>query len=81
VLFLLLQQRNHCVVVVAEGAGQDCFGGGATGEKDKSGNTKFVDVGIELKKVFEKRLPDLTLKYIDPSYIIRRFATLFSLLV
>lgn len=35
---------------------------------------RFVDVGVELKKVFERRIPDLTLKYIDPSYIIRRFS-------
>ncbi len=63
--------RNHCVVVVAEGAGQDCFGAGAEAERDASGNVRFVDVGVELKKVFEKRLKGITLKYIDPSYIIR----------
>ncbi len=65
-----LETRDHCVVVVAEGAGQHCFGAGS-GERDPSGNIRFVDVGIELKKVFEKRIPGVTIKYIDPSYMIR----------
>lgn len=42
-----LETRNHCVIVVAEGAGQKNFG--STGERDPSGNVRFVDVGIELK--------------------------------
>jgi 6-phosphofructokinase 1 len=49
-----LRRRSHCLIVVAEGAGQDCFGAGASGEKDKSGNTVFVDVGIELKVILSK---------------------------
>jgi 6-phosphofructokinase 1 len=65
------ERRNHCVVVVAEGAGQKCFGGDKEKDHDVSGNVKLVDVGIALKNVFEKRLPGTKLTYIDPSYIIR----------
>lgn len=64
-----LQARNHCLIVVAEGAGQHCFG--ALDEVDVSGNERFVDVGVELKKHLQKSIPDITLKYIDPSYMIR----------
>jgi 6-phosphofructokinase 1 len=64
-----LEQRNHCVVVIAEGAGQSVFG--HTMVKDASGNTQFVDVGVALKKVLQKELSQITLKYIDPSYVIR----------
>jgi 6-phosphofructokinase 1 len=65
-----LERRDHCVVVIAEGAGQECFGAG-NGERDASGNVKFADVGVELKKVFDKRIPEVQVKYIDPSYTIR----------
>ena len=66
-------QRHHAVVVVAEGAGQEIFGGheGA----DASGNAKLHEIGGYLKgkieEYFKKTKTDLTLKYIDPSYIIR----------
>jgi 6-phosphofructokinase 1 len=65
-----LERRDHCVVVIAEGAGQDCLGSGS-GERDASGNVKFADVGVELKKVIEKRIRGVSVKYIDPSYMIR----------
>ena len=64
--------RDHCLIVVAEGAGQHLFQADDS-PKDKSGNTRFIDIGIELKRELSERLKDLniTLKYIDPSYIIR----------
>ena len=68
-----LEQRSHAVIVVAEGAGQDLFA--STGERDASGNVKFVDIGIHLRDAIKKHFKsigmEVNLKYIDPSYIIR----------
>lgn len=69
-----LEERHHCVIVVAEGAGQEFF---KTNEssKDASGNIKHNDIGVYLKdKITEEfnnqKFPH-SIKYIDPSYIIR----------
>ncbi len=69
-----LEERHHAVVVVAEGAGQELFGD-VENERDASGNVKFKDIGLLLK---EKITEEFTasgfrhsIKYIDPSYIIR----------
>ena len=69
-----LEKRHHALIVVAEGAGQNFFEGD-TFEKDASGNLKNKDIGLYLKdKITEEfrseRFP-VTIKYIDPSYIIR----------
>jgi 6-phosphofructokinase 1 len=68
-----LETRHHAVVVVAEGAGQDLMD--TSGEKDASGNIRLGDIGLFLKDqingYFKKRGRDISLKYIDPSYIIR----------
>jgi 6-phosphofructokinase 1 len=69
-----LEERHHAVIVVAEGAGQEFFESAGT-EKDASGNIKHKDIGIYLKdKISEefknKNFPH-SIKYIDPSYIIR----------
>lgn len=68
-----LQRRRHACVVVAEGAGQELMDG--TTGTDASGNTKLKDIGPFLKErisafVQEQHMPH-TVKYIDPSYIIR----------
>jgi len=69
-----LESRHHALVVVAEGAGQHFFQNKSV-EKDKSGNTKKQDIGIYLKEKiaeeFEAKDVPFSLKYIDPSYIIR----------
>lgn len=69
-----LTERNHAMVVVAEGAGQFLFEGHKT-EKDASGNIKHKDIGLLLKdkitEEFESHDFPFTIKYIDPSYIIR----------
>ena len=67
-----IASRKHAVIIVAEGAGQDYV---HTDGKDASGNKKLGDIGTFLKEKIksyfeEKRIP-VTLKYIDPSYIIR----------
>ena len=66
-------ERKHAVILVAEGAGQDIVP--PTGEKDASGNVRFADIGIflknKIKEYFEQEGIEMSLKYIDPSYIIR----------
>ncbi|MCK0160802.1 ATP-dependent 6-phosphofructokinase [Allomuricauda sp. F6463D] len=68
-----LQKKKHAVIVVAEGAGQQLFQDNEV-VKDASGNIQHKDIGIFLKEKitehFEEKSP-VTIKYIDPSYIIR----------
>ncbi len=68
-----LVQRGHAVIVVGEGAGQNLFAENL-GE-DASGNKKLGDVGLllknEIRTYFARRSMEITLKYIDPSYMIR----------
>ena len=68
-----LSRRGHAVIVVAEGAGQDLLA--RTTERDASGNVKYGDIGVFLRDAvrehFKRRGVEVTLKYIDPSYIIR----------
>jgi 6-phosphofructokinase 1 len=67
-----MRSRHHAVIVVAEGAGQELVS--AKG-KDASGNKKLGDIGIFLKERiaqhFEEKRFEVTLRYIDPSYMIR----------
>jgi len=69
-----LSQRKHAVIIVAEGAGQKFFKNREK-ESDASGNMKLNDIGLFLKQeiadYFKSKHIDITLKYIDPSYIIR----------
>jgi 6-phosphofructokinase 1 len=67
-----LNIRDHAVVLVAEGAGQhlvEAFG------TDASGNKKLGDIGAYLAQranaYFKEKAREVTVKYIDPSYIIR----------
>ena len=68
-----LRRRRHAVIVVAEGAGQDLMTGDES--RDASGNKLHQDIGIFLKDsivaYFQQRQVPVTVKYIDPSYIIR----------
>jgi 6-phosphofructokinase 1 len=68
-----LQKRGHAVVVAAEGTGQELFQG--DGNKDVSGNIRFGDIGAllqtEVARFFKERGLQISLKYIDPSYMIR----------
>ncbi|MCK5798323.1 MAG: ATP-dependent 6-phosphofructokinase [Deltaproteobacteria bacterium] len=66
-----LAQREHAVIVVAEGAGQEHMKQEMS--QDASGNTKLGDIGLFLRDRIKGALADqeLNLKYIDPSYIIR----------
>ena len=69
-------KRNHAVIIVAEGAGQKFLTTeDLTVERDASGNLKLKDIGIFLKnkimEYFQQEQIHVSLKYIDPSYIIR----------
>lgn len=69
-----LENRHHALIIVAEGAGQQFFESNSI-EKDPSGNHKNADIGLYLKDKISKKFAALnfpvTIKYIDPSYIIR----------
>ncbi len=69
-----LELRGHAVIVVAEGFGQKFFEN-AGDERDASGNIKLKDIGHFLKdrimSYFQDKGIEISLKYIDPSYMIR----------
>lgn len=69
-----MRARQHAVIVVAEGAGQELMGG-PKDETDKSGNVRFRDIGVflrdEITGYFKEIGMPVNLKYIDPSYTIR----------
>ncbi|BBH52092.1 ATP-dependent 6-phosphofructokinase [Fluviispira sanaruensis] len=70
--------KGYITIAVAEGAGQDLFPPSET-EKDASGNIKLKDIGKFLQKKivdeFKTRNIETTLKYIDPSYMLRSQTT------
>jgi 6-phosphofructokinase 1 len=70
-----LDSRRHAVIVVAEGAGQDLLQDPAHQEYDASGNPRLKDIGVFLRdqmtRYFAEQGKEVTIKYIDPSYIIR----------
>ena len=71
-----LKTRFHCVILVAEGAGQEHLRKeGQPQETDPSGNPRLLDIGLFLKATiedyFQKQGIEVNLKYIDPSYTIR----------
>jgi len=73
----VLENKGHCVVCVAEGAGQDLLeaDAGRAGATDASGNPILQDVGMFLKAELKRHFKDADIKYIDPSYIIRSIPT------
>ena len=68
-----LERRGHAVIVVAEGAGQELAS--SPGERDRSGNAKYADIGILLRDAITRHFKtigtEINVKYIDPSYAIR----------
>ena len=66
--------RKHALIVVAEGAGQDLLEG-TENKRDASGNVLLKDIGLLMREKIEsffkaEQIP-VTMRYIDPSYIIR----------
>ena len=70
-----LDAKHHAVVVVAEGAGRHLTEENDAPGKDASGNILRQDIGLILKEkiaeYFRQKKKPLSLKYIDPSYMIR----------
>lgn len=70
-----LDRKHHAVIVVAEGLSKRLAAEQANLNKDASGNVLFNDVGPLLKEIitqyFRERQKPMSLKYIDPSYMIR----------
>jgi len=68
-----LEIRDHALVVVAEGAGQNLFDEELG--KDASGNAILGNIGVllreRIKQYFSERGVEHSVKYIDPSYMIR----------
>ncbi len=66
--------KDHCVIVVAEGAGQG-FMKGLPVERDASGNILKHDIGEYLRDRLQRHFArppwDGSVKYFDPSYSIR----------
>jgi 6-phosphofructokinase 1 len=69
-----LAERHHALIAVAEGAAQDLLAADPK-DKDASGNVKLKDVGSflrdEIGRHFKAKKIEYTVKYIDPSYMIR----------
>lgn len=78
VLINKIQEKKYLTIAVAEGAGQHLFPQ-SLAEQDASGNVKLKDIGQYLKKAiedeFKRRKIEFTLKYIDPSYMLRSQTT------
>lgn len=68
-----LHQKKHAVIAVAEGAGQALMK--ETGKVDPSGNQHLGDIGRFLQhhilRCFEKEGTEVSLKYMNPSNMIR----------
>ncbi|MBI5535628.1 MAG: ATP-dependent 6-phosphofructokinase [Deltaproteobacteria bacterium] len=72
-----LEERRHALIVVAEGCSRALAG--ANAERDASGNLSYqsadLDIGPRMRDAINKHFKaagmPVTLKYIDPSYMIR----------
>lgn len=68
-----LKEQNYAVVVVAEGAGEELLG--VSNELDKGGNRAKPKIGEFICEAIPKYLAKFgeqtTIKYIDPSYLVR----------
>ncbi|KAL0339000.1 UNVERIFIED_CONTAM: ATP-dependent 6-phosphofructokinase [Sesamum angustifolium] len=73
-----IKENGHMVIVIAEGAGQELLSESVRPEnqQDASGNKLLQDVGLwisqKIKDYFSKQSKvAISLKYIDPTYMIR----------
>ncbi len=68
-----IERDGYVVIVVAEGAGQELLA--EVAEWDASGNRRHGDIGTflrdEIPEAFRAQGISVSLKYIDPSYMIR----------
>jgi len=72
----VMRRQRRAVIVVAEGCGDTLIQG--SGEVDAGGNKKLADVGLYLKDEISRHCKSEgvphTIKYIDPTYMIRSVA-------
>jgi 6-phosphofructokinase 1 len=70
-----LDRKHHAVIVVAEGVEESLADKGDMEVRDASGNVIPEDIGVMLReritKYFKEKGKPISLKYIDPSYMIR----------
>ncbi|KAL4440737.1 hypothetical protein ABPG77_000446 [Micractinium sp. CCAP 211/92] len=72
----IMETKGHCVVAVAEGAGQDMIDAKvAQALVDGVGRPQLRDVGIWLKSKFKQHFKDADIKYIEPTCMIRSIPT------
>uniref|UniRef100_A0A7S3JRG8 Phosphofructokinase domain-containing protein n=1 Tax=Aureoumbra lagunensis TaxID=44058 RepID=A0A7S3JRG8_9STRA len=69
----VLEQKGHAVIVVAEGAGEELLG--ESTQTDAGGNRLLPPIGEfltkQIKQHFQESNREATVKYIDPSYMVR----------
>lgn len=72
-----LDRIGHCVIVVAEGAGEELLAS-ASNERDESGNKRLPPIAeflkTEITKYFKKMNVQVNVKLNDPAYMIRSVA-------
>ncbi|ONK69784.1 uncharacterized protein A4U43_C05F26680 [Asparagus officinalis] len=80
-----LKENGHMVLVVAEGAGQELIAESlrSMDHQDASGNKLLLDVGLWLSQKIKDHFTNsgrmqITLKYIDPTYMIRAIPSIAS---
>lgn len=79
-IFDRVKLKDHCIIVIAEGAASGIQDKKiiSTQRKDKSGNEILTDIGTILKEEIHKYAKEnnteITMKYVDPTYIIRSCA-------
>lgn len=80
-----LKENEHMVLVVAEGAGQELIAESMrfVDHEDASGNKLLLDVGLWLSQKIKDHFASsgkmqITLKYIDPTYMIRAIPSIAS---
>ncbi|KAF5833218.1 phosphofructokinase family protein [Dunaliella salina] len=72
----VMERKGHCVICLAEGAGQNVVKGATKGGTDASGNPILADIGPIVKDSLKEYMKgDCDIKYIDPTYMIRAIPT------
>ena len=69
-----MARKNHCVIVIAEGAVQEYV---VTGVKDNTGHAKYRDIGVFLRDRVNAHLKEGNGRsfYIDQTYVVRSLAS------
>ncbi|KAI3436493.1 hypothetical protein D9Q98_005910 [Chlorella vulgaris] len=71
----IMDKKGHCVLCVAEGAGQDMIEINGEQGVDETGRPILKDVGHWLKRKLKAHFEDADIKYIEPTTMIRSIPT------